>query len=281
LRAALLALLVLLVAAPSASAVGACETIKRSGALAHRPAAERPPLIIGDSTMLFAAPKLGRRGLEADARGCRQFATGVAMLAQRRRVGRLPRVAILALGANGPIERGAVRRALRVMGPRRILGLVTPRRSPQSEAAVRWAARRYGDRVLLIDWVAFSAGHGSWFGGDGLHVGDAGARAFADLVRRRVDPLVHPPLRRLRLPRKVARAPKACGRRVFVTRGADRIACTRARQLVRLPLLRPIPGWRFFDLRGVRRRPWEGAWVRRDGKVVVARVAPKRRAPAT
>ena len=248
----------------------ACNAGARSGAVKHRPRAERPPLIIGDSTMIFAAPKLGRRGFEADARGCRQFAAGVAMLARRRAIGRLPRVAILALGANGAIPRRVMRRAVRVMGRPRVLGLVTPRNSTSSQATMRWAARRFPDRVLLIDWVAFSAGHGGWFSGDGLHVNHAGATAFAELVRRRVDPLVHPPVRRLALPRDPQRAGKVCGRRIFVTRGADRIACARARQLARAPRMRGVPGWRFFDLRGVRRRPWTGAWMRRDAKVVVA-----------
>jgi hypothetical protein len=262
-------LLAVLVAAVPAAA-SPCDAQRRSAAVKHRPRAEGPPLIIGDSTMILAARLLGRRGLVADARGCRQFASGVAMLARRRARGRLPRVAILALGTNGPMTRRTVVRAVRVMGPYRVLGLVTPRKAPASAAALRWAARRFGDRVLLIDWVRFSAGHRGWFAGDGLHVGHDGARAFADLVRRRVAPLVHPPVGRLRLPREPARAGKACGRRVFVTRGAERIACTRARELARATRLRPLPGWRFFDLRGVRRRPWTGAWMRRDGRVVVA-----------
>ena len=267
-RRAVLLAVALLAAAPASAA--ACDAGARSGAVKHRPKAERPPLIIGDSTMIFAAPKLGRRGFEADARGCRQFAAGVAMLARRRRAGTLPRVVVLALGANGPIARGSVRRALRIVGPARILALVTPRRSPGSAAAIHWAARRFPDRVLLIDWVAFSGGHGGWFSGDGLHVGHTGARAFADLVRRRVDPLVHPPVGRLRLPREPKRAAKPCGRHVFVTKGAERIVCTRARELARAPRFRAIAGWRFFDLRGVKRRPWRGAWMRRDGRVVVA-----------
>jgi len=60
----------------------------------------RPPLVIGDSTMIFAAPLLAGRGFEADAHGCRQFSAGVAMLRARRHAHTLPRVAILALGAN-------------------------------------------------------------------------------------------------------------------------------------------------------------------------------------
>src|SRR3954454_2685612 len=90
-------------------------------AAASGPHNVRAPLIIGDSTMIFAAPYLGRRGLEADAKGCRQFGEGVAMLAARRRHHNLPDVAILALGANGPIAQATMARALRVMGKHRVL----------------------------------------------------------------------------------------------------------------------------------------------------------------
>ena len=61
---------------------------------------------------------------------------------------------------------------------------------------MRRAAGAHPNRVLLIDWARFSAGHGSWFGGDGLHVNQTGARAFARLIRRRVAPLVSPPVKR-------------------------------------------------------------------------------------
>ena len=51
----------------------ACTAATRSSARHLRPAHGRPPLIIGDSTMIFAAPVLGGLGFEADAHGCRQF----------------------------------------------------------------------------------------------------------------------------------------------------------------------------------------------------------------
>lgn len=89
------------------------------------------------------------------------------------------RLAVLALGANGAIGGEQISAALRVVGRHRVLGLVTPRNSPVSAGQMRRAARRHPDQVLLIDWVAFSAGHGAWFAGDGLHVNGAGASALA------------------------------------------------------------------------------------------------------
>src|SRR5439155_20367329 len=109
-----------------------------------------------------AGPALGAPGFEADARGGRQFAQGVAMLAARRHARTLPPVAILALGANGAIAPGQIASALRIVGPHRVLGLVTARRSSVSTGRMHRAAHHRPDRVLLIDWVAFSAGHGGW-----------------------------------------------------------------------------------------------------------------------
>src|SRR3954452_1705480 len=176
------------------------------------------------------------------------------MLRARRRAHSLPHVAALALGANAPISRGQIAAALRVMGRGRVLALVTARRSPASDAAMHAAAARHRDRELLIDWVRFSAGHGSWFAGDGLHVGQTGASAYAHLIRRRIAPFAFPPVRRLHIGRPatvstgcgiVHRSGRTLG--VMVVRGADRITCDRARAIVRTPPTRSIPGWRTYD----------------------------------
>lgn len=247
-------------------------------AQAHRDPsrAVRPPLLVGDSTAILAVGRLASLGIEADAHGCRQLAAGVAILAARRRAGTLPPVAVLALGSNGAIADAAIARALRVVGPRRVLGLVTPRRvGSGSDAALRRAAARHPDRVVLIDWLRFSRGHGGWFAGDGLHVGEAGARAYAGLIRRRLAPFFPP--RALRLPRSAAGA-RSCGRvprggrrlEVVVVRGARRILCARVRRLVRARALAGIAGWRYYDWARSGRRPWSAVYVRRDGRVVVA-----------
>jgi hypothetical protein len=49
---------------------------------------------------------------------------------------------------------------------------------------VRAAAKDYKKRVILLDWVKFSRGHGSWFQPDGCHLTFSGARAFARLFRK-------------------------------------------------------------------------------------------------
>jgi hypothetical protein len=275
------ALAALWTAAP-AGAVGACDAARHARARDDAARERRAPLVVGDSTMLLATPYLGRLGLEADARGCRRLEAGVALLAARRRAGTLPAVAVLALGANGSIGDRTIRRALRVLGPSRVLGLVIPTRPGSgSAAAMRRAARRHPDRVMVIDWQRHSRRGRGWFAGDGLHVSDRGARAFAAHVRRRLDPFVGPP-RSLRIPSTAAGA-RACGplRRggraleVLVVRGRSRVACARARRLARTPPLAAIRGWRPYDFRRSGRRPWSAVYVRADRRVVVVTRPPR------
>jgi hypothetical protein len=262
--------------APPAFAVGACETVARAGARHDASRARRAPLIVGDSTMLLATKYIGPLGIEADARGCRQFEAGVDLLAARRRAHTLPTVAVLALGANGAISARAVSRALRVVGPYRVLGLVTPARlGAGSTAALRRAARRHPDRVVLLDWQAHGHRSGGVFAGDGLHVSDHGARVFARFVRRRLEPFVGPP-RSLRVPAS-ARGARPCGsvrRRgrsldVLIARGSPRLLCAPARRVARAHGLRGIRGWHYYDYRHSGRRPWTDVYVRADRRVVV------------
>jgi hypothetical protein len=263
-----------------AAAAGACETVRHAGARRDASRTRRAPLIVGDSTMLLATPYLGPLGIEADARGCRQFAAGVDLLERRLHAHTLPPVVVLALGSNGAIGEREVARALRVAGPYRVVGFVTPAKvGAGSTAAMRNAARRHPDRVFVLDWQSY--GHragGGVFAGDGLHVSDHGARVFARFVRRRLEPFARPP-RALRIPASSAGA-RACAtvRRhgrgptldVLVLRGSPRVLCALARRVARRDGLRGIAGWRWYDPRHSGRRPFDDVYVRADRRVVVA-----------
>lgn len=259
-----------------APAALACDARKVARAHKDPSRAVRAPLIVGDSTMLLAVPYLAARGIEADARGCRQLSKGVDLLAARRRAGTLPAVAVLALGSNGTISGAQIDRALRVIGRGRVLGLVTPSRvGSGSAAAMRRAARRHPQRVVLIDWMRHSRGRGGIFAGDGLHVSYRGARVFADHVRVRLAPFFPP--RALRIPPARTTEARACGRvgrrDVLVVRGAGRVTCARARSLARARALAGIDGWRYYDWERSGRGPWDAVYVRRDRRIVVATMA--------
>jgi hypothetical protein len=246
----------------------------RIAAARHAEAAARgAPLVIGDSTMIFAAPILARLGMTTDAHGCRQFDQGVAMLSARRRAHALHPYAVLALGANGQVGDSQIERALGVIGPDRVLGLVTPRNYAATAVAMRRVALRHPDRVILIDWARYSAGHGGWFAGDGLHVGYVGAAAYAAFIRRASDPLMPPDPRHLHLTRGVS-GTAPCGRgprgRVYVVYGAARVTCADARLVTRSGPLHARPTWRGWDWGRAGRGGWLAVYERRDRRVVVA-----------
>ena len=148
----------------------------------------RPPLVIGDSTMIFAVPYLAHRGMEANARGCRMWSEGMALLRARKHAHTLPHLVIMGLGANWTITRGDIEAAVHLLGPKRVLGLIAPREEGGGTSSdaynVRRAGRRHRNRVKVLDWPQFSAGHGNWFSGDGLHMSYTGAAAYAKFISK-------------------------------------------------------------------------------------------------
>ena len=183
--------LVTMVAAPVASAgCGGVEV-----ATPKHKIAPRPPLAIGDSSMLLALPALARVGYKANARGCRQFTEGLRLLRDARRAHQLPRLVVLALGADASITGAQIDQAKKILGPKRKLGLVTPRELGGGESndaqVIRNAGQRDPDRIKVLDWVHYSAGHSSWFQPDGLHLTFTGAKAFARLLKKLI-PLAKP-----------------------------------------------------------------------------------------
>jgi hypothetical protein len=190
--AAALVALVTMVAAPVAQA--GCGGVEIANPK-HK-VAPRPPLAIGDSSMLLALPALARVGYKANARGCRQFAEGLRLLRDTRRKHQLPHLVVLALGADASVTASEINQAKKILGPKRKLGLVTPRETGGGESkdaeVIRNAGQRDPRRVKVLDWVHYSAGHTSWFQPDGLHLTFTGAKALARLLKKLI-PLAKPP----------------------------------------------------------------------------------------
>lgn len=187
-------MLVALAQPAPAAAVGACNAQKilppgRSGPPA--PA----PLAIGDSVMLGAADALARAGFRVNARGCRQMAAALGILRARDRY---PPAVIMSLGTNLDVSRAEIARALRLIGPRSTLVLVTPPNGGGDPARIRRAARRR-KRVCVADWARRVHANPSYAPGDGLHLSAAGIAAYVEMLK---------PFRHIS-----ARRPGACARR--------------------------------------------------------------------
>lgn len=152
----------------------------------HRP--YRPPLAIGDSTMLLALPQLTASGFDVNAHGCRQFPEALTLLSGLARADRLPHLVVIALGADGSVTPGDIAETLRILGRSRQLVLVTPRElgggSGSDAETVRASVRTRPLQVHVVDWVHESEGHPEWFQPDGLHLTFSGADAFARSLRR-------------------------------------------------------------------------------------------------
>jgi hypothetical protein len=130
-----------------------------------------------------AVPLLVRYGFEADGMVCRQMSQGLDLIAARG--SRLPRLVVLALGTNGEVTPQQIDTALSILGPNRILGLVTPHGgvSPSSPAVIRAAAAAHPGQIVLLDWDRLVEGHRDWLASDGVHLGGpSGIAGFAQLV---------------------------------------------------------------------------------------------------
>jgi hypothetical protein len=199
--AAGLALLVVLVwlalaSAPRAGAVGepgfGCGHVHR-GKARHNPNPRgKPPLAIGDSTMLLPIPNLIRVGYDVDARGCRGFGESIEVMRRKKKKGLLPHLVLDAAYSNG-IDEKLIASALNVLGPSRVLVLVTEYNANTGEAPAPdtdilfAAAQQYPHQVAVLDWVNRSLSHHStkgWFLPDLFHPNFDGAKAYARFLKR-------------------------------------------------------------------------------------------------
>lgn len=155
---------------------------------AHHPQGKLPPLAIGDSTMLLALQDMANEGYDANAHGCRQYGEALQLIEQRKAEGKLPHMIVIALGGDGYVTHADIGLTLGLLCCTRLLVLVTPRElgggSNENAVVEHEEAAKHKGRILLLDWVAHSAGHGDWFQPDGLHLTSGGAVAFTTFLKQ-------------------------------------------------------------------------------------------------
>jgi hypothetical protein len=182
--AVVVALALVLVAAPAAHA--GCGGVQYL-APKRQVVDNRPPMIIGDSVLLGAMPQVAARGFRVNARGCRGWGEGHELVKRLRRAKILPHLVVMQLGTNWSISVERIRRTSAVMGPRRVLAVMTPREvggfGGADARAVRAAGRRYPDRVVVLDWARATRSKPGWFAPDGIHLTPSGARGLGRFLR--------------------------------------------------------------------------------------------------
>lgn len=153
----------------------------------HKRNAGRPPLIIGDSVLLGAMNETTAAGFNLNTRGCRQWGEGMQVLRDYKRRGFLPHLVVMELGTDWTVSVRQIRAAMALLGPDRVLGLMTPREvggyGGSDANHMRSVARRFPDRTLLLDWVTYTRGRGSWFQPDGIHLTLSGAAGFGEFLK--------------------------------------------------------------------------------------------------
>jgi hypothetical protein len=154
-----------------------------------------PPIAIGDSTMLLPIPDLTRVGFDVNAKGCRGFKQAVWVARDMRNRGVLPKLILINSYGNGGVNNDLIKFALKVIGTKRTLVLVTAYDAdtghppaPDTDVFVQ-AAKDHPDQIKLLDWVKYSLPHhkvepapGAWFLPDLFHPNFTGAHAYGNFL---------------------------------------------------------------------------------------------------
>jgi hypothetical protein len=162
----------------------------------HKRNSGRPPLIVGDSVLLGAMKETAAAGFDLNTRGCRQWGEGMGVLRGYKRAGHLPHLVVMELGTDWTVSVRQIRAAMALLGPSRVLGLMTPREvggyGGSDAVHMRLVAKQFPKRTLLLDWVTYTRGRGGWFQPDGIHLTLAGAAGFGEFLKAAL-PYADPP----------------------------------------------------------------------------------------
>lgn len=123
-------------------------------------------------------------GIRLDGRSNRRWSDGLAAVRARGADNR--RAVVLAFGTNAGTDRAAVEQVLDLLGPRRMVVLVTehgPFSRIEQDNAVLAEVAAARDNVVLADWHAALAGTSGQLQSDGIHPSRVGSHLFARTIR--------------------------------------------------------------------------------------------------
>ncbi|HEV7740972.1 MAG TPA: acyltransferase family protein [Pseudolysinimonas sp.] len=156
---------------------------------------------IGDSVMLAAAPTLYAKfpGIYVDAQVSRSIYVAPDIIQRLIDTGQLRQVLVVALGTNGPIDRGVLDRIREMAGPDRLLVVVNVQAPRTWSAGVNSTLSAFAldyRNVELANWHDTIQPSLSVLAGDQIHFGEAGATIFSKTISDALQRLAElPPLR--------------------------------------------------------------------------------------
>ncbi|MCX6519834.1 MAG: hypothetical protein NTZ21_04135 [Actinobacteria bacterium] len=148
------------------------------------PIADRPPLAIGESVMLGAAPQLAAGGFVVNADESRQGETTAEIVGQYRASGQIGKIIVIQVGTNGPVSQETYDEIMSYLPPEEVeqvifLTVSAPRGWIEPNNALIWALQTRYSNVKVLDWAGFVASEQvPGLAGDGIHLGTEAAKQF-------------------------------------------------------------------------------------------------------
>jgi hypothetical protein len=148
------------------------------------PVAERPPLAVGESVMLGAAPQLQAGGFVVNADESRQGEITAEIIGQYRASGQIGKIIVIQVGTNGPVSQETYDKIMSFLPPEEVeqvifLTVAAPRGWIEPNNALIWGLQGRYSNVKVLDWAGFVvSGQVPGLAGDGIHLGTAAAKQW-------------------------------------------------------------------------------------------------------
>ncbi|MFJ8356636.1 acyltransferase family protein [Bacillus paramycoides] len=147
---------------------------------------------IGDSIMIDVSPYLKEAfpDIIIDAKVGRQMSQAFDTIEKMKKENNLGNYVIVGLGTNGAFSTEQLESLIELIGDEHKIVLINTRVPRPWESLVNKKLKEVSSKfpnTVLVDWYAASAGNQSYFAPDGVHLTQAGAKAYASLVIQHID----------------------------------------------------------------------------------------------
>jgi peptidoglycan/LPS O-acetylase OafA/YrhL len=148
---------------------------------------------VGDSVMLGASKAILNTFSDSyvDAKESRQVRNTLPILQGLANEGKIGSTVVIALGTNGAFTTDTGSQLIDFLGTDKKIYWVKAygqhlQWQQQANAAVDAIAEKYSN-VKVIDWASEGAAHPEYFGSDGIHLNEAGSKAYAKFIKKCMD----------------------------------------------------------------------------------------------